>query len=99
EGSGAEVAHLKMTLAPSSGPGDLALINLVDRDLVPELSERLQAPVRDGQLVVNLRAEAESELLAATLTDEIAQRSELRLEHVEHFAPGQPEPTHRLCTA
>lgn len=99
EDSGAEVAHLKMTLAPSSGPGDLALINLVDQDLVPELSERLRAPVLGGQLVVNLRAEAEPELLASTLADEIAVRSELSLEHVEHFAPAQPEPTHRLRTA
>ena len=99
ESQGAEVAHLKMTLSPHTGPGDLALINLVDRDLVPELSERLGAPVRKAQLVVNLRAEATSDTLASALDQEVAGRRELVLEHVEHFAPGQPRPTHRLTCA
>lgn len=97
--AGAEVAHLKMTLAPSTGLGDLALVNLVDRDLVPELAERLSAPVRQGQLVVNLRAEAEPEILSAALEEEVAHHRELHLEHLERFAPGQPQPTHRLVTA
>lgn len=97
--SNAEVAHLKMTLAPCTGPGDLALVNLVDRDLVPELAERLGAPVRHGQLVVNLRAEAPPEDLAAALEQEVAGREELVIEHVEHFAPAPPQPTHRLVCA
>lgn len=98
---GAEVAHLKMTLSPDGGWGDLALINLVGTDFVPELGERLQSPVTGGELVVNLRAEAAPSLLRQGLED--ALRPEclpagvtLEIEHHEHFRPGQPEPTHRI---
>ena len=37
--SNLEIAHLKMTLIPSEGLGDIASINLVRNDLMPELSE------------------------------------------------------------
>jgi hypothetical protein len=97
--AGATVAHLKMTLAPLTGPGDLALVNLVDQDLMPELSQHLGAPVRQGQLVVTLRAEAKPEILSSALEQEVDSRSELCLEHLERFAPGQPQPTHRMTTA
>src|ERR1043166_3642587 len=36
--AGAEIAHLKMTLSPNEGLGDLAVINVVRNDFVPELS-------------------------------------------------------------
>ncbi|MEM8961796.1 MAG: GTP-binding protein [Acidobacteriota bacterium] len=99
--SGSEVAHLKMTLAPTGDeaetmPGDLALINLVGSDFVPELAERLAAPLTQGQLVVNLRAEATPATLRATLETIVASTDELTLEHVECFEPGQPVPTHRI---
>lgn len=98
---GAEVAHLKMTLAPSGGMKDLALVNLVNLDFVPEVGESLQAPVRDGQLVINLRAEASPETLRQCLDEAITASSDvegltLDLEHVEHFRPGQPDPIHRV---
>ncbi|MEO1086216.1 MAG: GTP-binding protein [Acidobacteriota bacterium] len=98
---GAEVAHLKMTLSPDADaaealPGDLALINLVNNDFVPELGERLAAPLQAGQLVVNLRAEAAPQLLRDALEAERGQTPHLALEHLECFEPGQPEPTHRM---
>lgn len=98
---GAEVAHLKMTLAPTAGGmKDLALVNLVNLDFVPEVGERLQAPLRQGQLVVNLRAEAPPEILRQCLDEAVASVStehvQLELEHVESFRPGQPEPVHRV---
>ncbi|MEM8934554.1 MAG: cobalamin biosynthesis protein P47K, partial [Acidobacteriota bacterium] len=96
---GAEVAHLKMTLAPSIGPGDLALVNLVGSAWVPEVAERLGAPVDAGQLVVNLRAEADPDALARVLDAEIDDRPELRIDHVERFAPAAPNPTHRMTAA
>lgn len=97
----AEVAHLKMTLAPRGGWGDLALVSLVRSDVVPELSERLHSPAGDAQLVLNLRAEGDPELLHDAVRAELAalelpSGAELRLEHLEHFRPAQPQPTHRI---
>ena len=97
----AEVAHLKMTLAPRGGWGDLALISLVRSDVVPELSERLHSPVIDAQLVVNLRAEGDPEMLRQAVRDQLAALvlpagATLRLDHLEHFRPAQPQPTHRI---
>jgi G3E family GTPase len=99
----AEVAHLKMTLSPEEGLGGIAVINLVRNDVVPELSQELEDPVRRGQLIVNLRAEGAPERLRAALDQAIAacqQNSEwrLQLEHIEHFQPGRPQPTHRMST-
>ncbi|MEM6793771.1 MAG: GTP-binding protein [Acidobacteriota bacterium] len=96
----AEVAHLKMTLAPehgvaSAGAGDLAQVHLVHHDFVPELAQRLAAPVERAQLVVNLRAEASPQALEGVLRAAAAESLEARLEHVESFRPGQPRPTHR----
>jgi G3E family GTPase len=59
--AGAEVAHLKMTLAPNEGLSDLAVINLVLNDHVAELSQTLSDVIASGQLIVNLRAEAAPE--------------------------------------
>ena len=93
-----EVAHLKMTLSPVEGAfaDDLALVNLVGSEWVPEVAERLRAPLRKGDLVVNLRAESPPEVLERALADEIAGRAHLTLDHVESFAPAPPQPTHRM---
>ena len=96
-----EVAHLKMTLAPDSGPGDLgvgdlAIVHFVGEHVVPELAERLNGPVTGAQLVVNLRAEAPPAELRRALDAVVAARPELSLDHVECFEPSPPTPTHRL---
>ncbi len=99
--AGAEVAHLKMTLSPEAGLSDLAVINLVRNDHVPELSQMLGAEIARGQLIINLRAEADPERLRAALAAALAavfpadSLVEARLEHLEAFQPGQPRPTHR----
>ena len=99
--AGAEVAHLKMTLSPDEGLSDLAVINLVRNDHVPELSQTLSAPVGSAQLIINLRAEAEPQRLreevTAALAEVFAKDGEVSaaLEHLESFQPGQPNPTHR----
>jgi Ni2+-binding GTPase involved in maturation of urease and hydrogenase len=96
-----EIAHLKMTLSPDSGLGDIAVINLVRSDFVPELSLRLEAPVVAGQLIINCRAEADPEILCAATRAAIAALPAqfpaitAQLEHLEHFRPGKPQPTHR----
>jgi len=100
--SGAEVAHLKMTLAPTENGNDLAVANLVRGDATPELSHRLHEPLDAGQLILNLRAEADPEVLKAAVTGALtavasAAGVTARIEHLEHFRPGKPTPTHRLA--
>ena len=97
---GAEIAHLKMTLSPDAGlGGDVAIINLVRNDFVPELSADLEAPIESGQLIINLRAEGDPETLRAAVEAALAQPLAgltAALDHHEHFRPGKPEPTHRV---
>jgi hypothetical protein len=94
---GAEIAHLKMTLSPDAGLGDIAAISLVRNDFVPELSLTLQDEVTSGQLVLNLRAEAAPELLNDAVTSALQNQPNVKLEieHREFFRPGKPQPTHR----
>ena len=99
--SAGEVAHLKMTLSPDAGLSDIAVINLVRNDFVPELSQHLADELESGQLIVNLRAEASPEALEKITRDAFAAVAAqnpavtLRIEHTEHFRPGKPQPTHR----
>lgn len=98
----AEVAHLKMTYSPDAGLGDIAVVNLVRNDYVPELAIRLEQPAGSGQLVINLRAEAPPEDLADALRAALPAAAtsvpglEIALEHLEFFRPGKPVPTHRV---
>jgi len=96
-----EIAHLKMTLSPGDEGGDLAVLNQVRNEQGAELSHELMDEVEGGDLIVNLRAEGDPELLLAVATqalDDSSQASGLthRVEHIEHFRPGQPNPTYRL---
>jgi Ni2+-binding GTPase involved in maturation of urease and hydrogenase len=99
-----EIAHFKTTLTPDEGVGDLAVLNLVGTDRVPELSHRLQEEMRSGELIVNLRAEGDPEMLRATILTAVSAIT-ARLEaassvvHIEHFRPAKPSPTHRFATA
>jgi len=100
---GAEIAHLKMTLDPEGGIGDLAVINLVRNDYVAELSQELQDPLQAGQLIVNVRAEVMPEALKAALEESVRNCASTNagvsatLEHLEFFRPGKPQPTHRIA--
>ena len=96
----AEVAHLKMTLSPDEGLGEIAAISLVRNDLVPELTASLSEEINSGQLIINLRAEAAPERLKTAVDEALGKVSsgsglKVRLDHVEHFRPGKPQPTHR----
>lgn len=105
QAAAAEVAHLKMTLSPDANlAGEIAAVNLVRNDFVPELSYHLEHPVSSGQLILNLRAEAAPEVLADAVRGGLAKAAgafstlQTTLEHLEHFRPGKPIPTHRLAT-
>jgi hypothetical protein len=101
----AEVAHLKMTVSPDEGFGDIAAINLVRNDFVPELSLMLPDNVNSGQLIINLRAEGAPDKLKAAVEVALAETGRdhpeltLRVEHSEHFRPGKPQPTYRDTTS
>jgi G3E family GTPase len=99
----AEVAHMKMTLSPEGSlSGEIAGINLVRNDFVPELSFELEAPVKSGQLIVNLRAEAAPDVLGTAVREGLEATAKkfptlkATVDHLEHFRPGKPTPTHRI---
>jgi G3E family GTPase len=98
-----EIAHFKMTLTPEEGMGDIGALNLVGSDRKPELSHTLQDDVRSGELIVNLRAEGDPELLRSAMLGTLAaviSRHGARGEpvHMEHFRPARPTPTHHMAT-
>ena len=97
-----EIAHLKMTYSPDDGiAGEIASVNLVRTDNVPETGMELDEPSTGGQLIVNLRAEAAPQDLVVALKESLHVVSQgftgltATLDHEEHFRPGRPEPTHR----
>jgi G3E family GTPase len=99
----AEVAHMKMTLSPAgSVSGEIAGINLVRNDFVPELSFELETPVKKGQLIINLRAEAAPDVLGRAVREGLEGIAKkfpaltATVDHLEHFRPGKPTPTHRI---
>jgi len=98
----AEVAHLKMTYSPDDSiGGEVAVVNLVGSGFVPELGISLDEPSAGGQLIINLRAEADPDHLAAAIHAALQQSREARpgftltVDHEEFFRPGRPVPTHR----
>ena len=100
--NGAEIAHFKMTFSPDDGiAGELASINLVRSDYVAELGMELDEPTTGGQLIVNLRAEADPASLMEAVKDGLAEATlnffglKATIDHEEHFRPGKPTPTHR----
>jgi hypothetical protein len=96
-----EIAHLKMTLTPDEGLSEIAVLNLVHNEGHAELSHSLQGSLQSGQLIINLRAEGDPEILSEITSQAISNCAEqtsvqLNVEHREHFRPGRPVPTHRL---
>jgi hypothetical protein len=98
----AEIAHLKMALKRGGDSLAVAVVNLVRNDSVPELSVPLANGVTDGQLTINLRAEAAPDVLGAALREGLMATAagfptlSATLDHLEHFRPGKPAPTHRI---
>ena len=91
-----------MTYSPDeSVGGEVAVVNLVGNSFIPELGITLDEPSARGQLIINLRAEADPALLAAAVAQAIAETTsghpglQLNTGHTEHFRPGRPEPTPR----
>ena len=104
ERAGAEVAHLKMTFSPDESLGEIAVTNLVRNDYVPEVSQSIEEPVQRGQLIINLRAEAPPDALREAVENATAGLAgdcdglQAKVQHLEHFRPGKPQPTHRITS-
>lgn len=101
--SGYEIAHLKMTLTPDDGIGDLGVLNLVASDRKSEQVHLLQDALAAGELIVNLRAEGPPEELRAAVTDALAAVAATRamrstVVHAEQFRPSRPVPTYRVMS-
>jgi hypothetical protein len=94
------IAHLKGTIVPDQG-NDLAVANLVREDGQVEQAYALVEGLSQGELTVNLRAEADPQVLSKAV-EESLQKScqEFRLLateiHSSAFRPLPPTPTHRL---
>jgi Ni2+-binding GTPase involved in maturation of urease and hydrogenase len=96
--TGKDIAHLKMTLDSRDGTGSLSVVSLVGVDREPDLRESLLDRVDGGELVINLRAEADPVVLESITRDAVASLGSVRatMEHLERLRPGRPTPTHRM---
>ena len=101
---GLEIAHLKMTLDSPEAGGQLAALSITSSDGDADLREALIDGVRAGELIVNLRAEADPTLLFEITRDVLATCARSRpsmaieMQHHEHFRPAPPTPTHRASS-
>ena len=95
---GQEIAHLKMTLDSRDGTGTLSVVSLVGNDGEPDLRESLLDRVDSGELIINLRAEADPAVLESVTREAVAALSGVRatMDHLEQLRPGRPVPTHRM---
>ncbi len=100
--SGAEVAHMKMTITPPGDPYEMAALSLVRGGEEPEFSHRLSEPLESGEILLNMRAESDPDLLRSASENAIRNvlgvefALDYKIEQMEHFRPGQPVPTFRV---
>ncbi len=99
---GSKIAHLKMIFDARDPSGDLSIVSLVRSDEEPDLRESLVEELTEGDLIINLRAEADPDQLRRIVTEtleEIKQSNNnhrINVEHMECFRPQKPQPTHRF---
>ena len=89
------------TLDAGDAAGRLAALSVTAGDAEPDLREALVDGVTGGELILNLRAEGDPDLLrqvAWRALDAVAASRpglSLSVEHEEFFRPAPPQPTHR----
>ena len=93
-----------MTLTPEEDAGDIGAINLVRGDSAPFMAHSLSADLDSGELIINLRAETDPELLDSVVTSALRDAAsgntlKMTFEHSEHFRPAKPVPTYRMAEA
>lgn len=100
---GGEIAHLKTTLSPEDGSGEIASANVVDNETQTALRQQLLDPLQSGSLTINIRAESEPDILQHIIPEALAnlQRTHavaFQLDDVEAFRPAPPVPVHRMAS-
>ena len=99
EADGVELAHFKMSL--SSKNGEMAVVNAVRNGEPAGLSRRSAEKVMVAELLINLRAEAEPELLDRWVSAHVDRRHKkwrAVWKKRAFFKPGQPQPTYRVTS-
>ena len=84
----------------SSEGSDLGVLNVVRGDARPESIHQLQDEMEAGQLLVNLRAEADPERLREAVfiaLEALRPAVAVEIQQMECFRPGKPQPTYRLA--
>jgi Ni2+-binding GTPase involved in maturation of urease and hydrogenase len=100
---GVAIAHFKIALRPD-GSGDVAVIQVTQRDAEPEISRRINPPVDTGELTINLRAETSPEALHTALrhavVELVGEFPGLKIEfaHLHYIRPIRRPPTHRMTS-
>ena len=101
ETAGIEIAHFKMSLAEGSSADaadavetGLAVVNAVRSGSAAECSSRLASLVAAGEVLINLRAEGDPDVLKAIVEVEI-RGLPLVWEESAAFRPSMPRPVHR----
>ena len=99
----AEIAHLKMTLSPEDGSGEIASANMVDNEAQPAMRQQLLDPLSSGALMINIRAESNPELLEEIIPQVLTALEKqfsisFQQEDVEAFRPAPPVPVHRMAS-
>ena len=97
---GAEIAHFKMSFAPTRGRKDaLSVVNVTMGDEPARLAHLGAVEAVSGKVLVNLRAEGDPDELVSVVKDKVRRlRPAMDWEwtRCEAFRPSEPKPTHRI---
>jgi Ni2+-binding GTPase involved in maturation of urease and hydrogenase len=96
--AGIEIGHVKMTLRPDEGM-DMAAVSVARTEADPQLTHRLQEGLTRGVLLINVRAEADPEVLERGVREALGKVEEVGGVAIDAFRPGYPHPTHRSESA
>jgi G3E family GTPase len=91
----AEIAHLKMALNPEQDGSGIAAVSLDRYDATPQLLRDISEPIQRGELILNVRAYGDPEILHSTVNRALLVLMErspelfARMHHCEHFKAGR----------
>jgi Ni2+-binding GTPase involved in maturation of urease and hydrogenase len=97
---GVEIAHAKVSVETGK-PSDFGSISLTSSASEPMVTWASESVLREGLLTLNLRAEADPDLLRNEVMTTLFTLPgvSVRIEEMAAFKPGRPTPTHRFASA
>lgn len=102
---GGEIAHLKMALNPEQDGTGIAAVSLDRYDATPQLLRDVSEPIQRGELILNVRAYGDPEILHNTVNRALLVLMEhspelfARMHHCEHFKAGRSGAVQRVSSA